>query len=152
MIRTLFLVLCLILGFWPQARGTSIEIYAHGHKYDSLQAYLVSKKAAAVSSRPQKYSGSTEFTLSKAEGLTTGERTLHQLYVLGVENGMVGALRDFYETRGPSAFQMTQRIYPEQLPEVIAQAVAASENPKFLISRPGKVRIMALTAQDRSSE
>jgi len=131
MMRILFLVLCVFSVLGPQARG-AIEIYANGHKYDSLQAYLASKKSAAVPSSPKKSSGSTT--------LTTGDTALHKLYVLSVEHGVAGALRDFYETRGQPDF----RISPEQLPEAIAQAVTTSKDPKLLISRPGKVRIMGL--------
>jgi len=127
--RILFLVLCLIPVFGPQARGTTIEIYANGHKYDSLQAYLLSKNSATLPSSPQKLS----------------DGALHKLYVLSVENGMVGALQDFYKTWGQSDFQ----ISAEQLPQAIRQAVTTSKNPKLLISRPGKVRIMDLTKQGR---
>ncbi len=123
--RILFLVLCVFLGVAPQARG-AVEIYAKGHQYDSLQAYLASKKSAALLS-PQKELSDT---------------ALHQLYVLGVEHGVVDALRDFYST--PVGCSITA----EQLQGAIAQAVTRSKEPKLLISQPGKVRIMALTAQD----
>ena len=72
---------------------------------------------------------------------------MHRLYVLSVENGVVSALEDFYQTRGKSDFQITRNISSEQLQEAIGQAVAMSKDPKLLISEPGKVRIMALTSK-----
>ncbi len=133
MMRILFLVLWVILGYGPQAQG-AIEIYANGHKYDSLQAYLASKKSTEAVTPPKKISNTA----------------LHKLYVLSVEHGMVDALRDFYQTWGQSDFQMTRGISSEQLPEAIKQAVTTSKDPKLLISGQGKVRIMALTSEDTS--
>jgi len=137
MVRILFLVLCVFPVLGPQAQG-AIEIYANGHKYDSLQAYLASKtsKVKAPQVNQKKLSGST--------ALTTGDIDLHKFYILSVENGVAGALQDFYETRGQPDFQMTRRISSEQLQEAIAQAVTTSKDPKLLISKPGKVRIMVL--------
>ena len=119
--RILFLVLWIILRFGPQAQG-AIEIYANGHEYDSLQAYLASKKfTEAVTVTPPKKLSDT---------------ALHKLYVLSVENGVAVALQDFYETRGQSDL-----ISLEQLQGAIQQAVTRSKDPKLLISEPGKVRI-----------
>ena len=121
--RILFLVLWVIPVLGTQAQG-AIEIYANGHKYDSPQAYLASKKSAPVNQKK----------LSDA--------SLHKLCVLSVENGVVGALQDFYQTWGQSDF-----IFPEQLQEVIQQAVTTSKDPKLLISGEGKVRIMSLMSR-----
>jgi hypothetical protein len=118
--RILFLILWVIPVLGTQAQG-AIEIYANGHKYDSPQAYLTSKKTAPVNQKE----------LSDA--------SLHKIYVLSVENGVVSALQNFYQTWGQSDF-----ISPEQLQEVIQQEVTTSEDPKLLISGAGKVRIMSL--------
>ena len=67
------------------------------------------------------------------------DSALHKLYVLSVEDGMVSALRGFYQTWGQPDY-----ISPEQLQEAIQQAVATSKGPKLLISGSGKVRIMSL--------
>ena len=112
--RTLFLVLWVIFGYGPQAQG-AIEIYANGHRYDSLQGYLSSKKS---------------------------DTALHKLYVLSVEKGVIGALQDFSST------PVGHSITPEQLQGAIQQAVTRSKDPKLLLSRPGKVRIMSLTIGD----
>jgi hypothetical protein len=169
MIRTLFLVICLFLGLGPQARA-SIEIYANGQKYDSMQAYAASKKAAEVSISPTPVSLNSQqqedirreaqqlgidVDFSKVKTFQIGQKkssdaALHKLYVLSVENGMVGALRDFYQAWGQSDFQMARRITSEQLQEAIEQEVTTSKVPKLLIAEPGKVRIMSLTAQDSS--
>ena len=76
---------------------------------------------------------------------------MHKLYVLSVENGVVGALQDFYQTWGQADLQTPQSISSGQLQEAIQQAVTTSKDPKLLISEPGKVRIMALTP-DKSSK
>ena len=122
----MFLVLWIIPVLGSQAQG-AIEIYANGHKYDSPQAYLASKKSVKTLQVNQK---------------NLSDTALHKLYVLSVENGVVSALQDFYQTCGESDF-----ISPEQLQEAIQQAVTTSKDPKFLISGEGKVRIMALTAR-----
>jgi hypothetical protein len=122
--RILFLVLWVVFVFQTPAYP-AIEIYANGHKYDSPQTYLASRKSAKILQGNQK-------DLSDA--------TLHKLYVLSVENGVVGALRDFYQTRGQSDF-----ISPEQLQEAIQQAVTTSKDPKLLISGAGKVRVMSFS-------
>ena len=163
--RILFLVLCVPV-FGPQARGAAIEIYANGHKYDSLQTYLTSKepvKAIVPSSAPVSLNSQQEdyirkeaqqlgikVDFSKVKTYQVNQKkipdtVLHKLYVLSVENGVVNALQDFYEARGQSDFQ----ISPEQLQGAIQQEVTMSKNPKLLISQPGKVRIMSLTAQGR---
>ena len=119
MLRILFLVLWVILGFGPKAQG-AIEIYVKGHKYASMQEYLSSKKPHAATS-PKRSS----------------DTALHELYVLSVENGVIDALQDFYSTPVGHAITL------EQLQEAIQQAVTRSKDPKLLISGPGKVRIMA---------
>ncbi len=161
MLRILFLVLWIILQLGPQAHG-AVEIYANGHEYDSLQAYLASKKSAksGTPSTPVSLNSQQEDYIRKeAEQLginvdfskvktlqvnqeKLSEADLHKLYVLSVENGVVGALRDFYSN------PIGRSITVAQLKEAIAQAVTTSKDPKFLISRPGKVRIMSLTAQE----
>ena len=70
---------------------------------------------------------------------------MHKLSVLSVENGVVGALQDFYKTQGPYDFQIPHQISSAQLQKAIQQAVTTSTEPKLLISEPGKMRIMALT-------
>lgn len=115
------MLLCVFPVLVPQARG-AVEIYANGHQYDSLQAYLASKKSVAAPSPPGKLS----------------DTALHKLYVLSVENGVVGALKDFYST------PVGRSITAAQLQEAIQQAVTRSKDPKLLISKPGKVRIMAI--------
>lgn len=142
MLRILFLFLWLIpVVLGSPARG-EIEIYANGHKYDSLQAYQVSKESAVAHSSQE-----SQNILSDA--------TRHKLYVLSIENGMAGILQDFYETLDQSGPQMVHTLIPgtpvslsntpEQLQEAIQQAVTASKDPKLLISQPGKMRIMDLT-------
>jgi hypothetical protein len=126
--RRLFFLLWIIFVFQAPAYP-AIQIYANGHSYGSLQAYLTSK-------------GSAKTAQVNHEDLSDAAR--HKLYVLSVEHGVVSALQDFYQTRGQSYFQ----ISPEQLQEAIQQAVATSKEPKLLVSEGGKVRIMALIAGD----
>jgi hypothetical protein len=145
MLRIVFLFLCLIPALGPQAFG-SIEIYAKGHKYDSIQEYLASKKLPVNSIQE------SQNNLS--------DPTRHRLCVLGVENGIVTALQDFYEPNIPlgvaasslmpsaRTLLVSRKLTVEQLQEAIQQAVTASKYPKLLISEPGKVRIMALTTED----
>jgi hypothetical protein len=84
---------------------------------------------------------------------------MHTLYGLGVEDGVVGALKDFYQTLGPRfdhpsehtivlSVPVSRAISPGQMEAAIKKAVTASGSPKFLISESGKVRIMTLTTQD----
>lgn len=139
--RTLFLVLWLVFAFGSQARA--IEIYVNGHKYGSLEAYKAYQRtmtATPVSlGRPLKTLPMGPQDISDA--------TRHQLYVLSVENGMVGALQDFYQAQGQPDFQTPHIGSSEELQEAIQQAVTASAAPKLLIAQPGKLRIMALTAR-----
>ncbi len=164
--RILFLVLCIHL-FQPQAYG-AIEIYAKGHKYDSIEAYQESKRVAAEQLAPTKASLNSQqedyvrqeaqklgmdVDFSKVKTFQVNQKnisdlTRHKLYVMSVENGVVGALQDFYYTRGQSGFQMDRRSSSKQLQEAIQEAVTASKEPKLLISEPGKVRIMALTTEE----
>jgi len=167
--RILFLVLWVVPIFVPQAQG-AIEIYVNGHKYGSLQAYLASKKTtvAKISFKPVSLDSQQEdyirkaaqqlginVDFSKVKTFQVGQksltdRDLHKFYVLSVENGVVGALHDFYQNWGHPDFQTPNRISSEQLQEVIQQAVATSKDPKLLISELGKVRIMGLAVQDNS--
>ena len=133
MLRTLFLILWTIPFMASLAEG-DIEIYANGHKYNSIQAYVAAKKLAA--SRPAPTPVPLKGNMSDA--------TLHKLYVLSVENGVVGALQDFYQNVGHSDFQITHQISSDQLQEAIQQAVTTSKDPKLLIAEPGKMRIMGL--------
>ena len=115
--RILFLFICFTPVFLPQASG-AVEIYANGHKYDSLRAYQDSKKTIAQ----------------------------HKLYVLSVENGFISALSNFYQTLGQSDLKTVREISPKELEKAIERAVTRSKGPKLLISGPGgKVRIMTLT-------
>ena len=129
--RILFLLLCIpVLGTQAQA----IEIYVNDHKFDSLQAYTLWKKSAEERS--------TQTVRVNQKDLS--DKAWHKIYVLSVENGVVGALQDFYRSWGQA---IPRKISSEQLQEAIAQAVARSKYPKFIISEPGKVRIMALTTK-----
>ncbi len=156
-----------VLG--PPAHG-SIEIYVNGHKYGSMQEYLASKKSAAsvpgvfassesqqegyIRQAAQQLGINVDFSKAKTfqiDQRNLTDKALHQLYVLSVENGVVGALKDFYQGLGQPASQGPRRITVNQLQGVIRQAVTSSKDPKLLISEPGKVRIMALTTDDASS-
>jgi hypothetical protein len=128
MLRILFLLLWTIPLLGLQARG-DIEIYAHGHKYDSLQAYQASEE------HPSK----NHDNLSDA--------TLHKLYTLSIENGMAGILQNFYQSWGLSGIQVPSRVSSDNLQEAIQQVVTASKDPKLLISEPGKMRIMGLAPE-----
>lgn len=148
--KALFLILCLFLGPDAQAQ-TPVEIYANGHKYDSLQAYKTSEKpVAGNSSKAQSLSITADF-LSAA--------TMHELYGLGVEEGVMGALNDFYQASLiglDSVHEHTivlgatvgQTIAADQIEEVIRKAVSASNSPKLLISESGKFRIMSLDTDE----
>jgi hypothetical protein len=165
--RILFLVIWLVPFFAPVVHG-DIEIYANGHKYGSLQEYLASKKAVAMPSpatpvalnsqqedevRKEAQQLGINVDFNKVKTLQINQKglsgeSMHKLYVLSVEDGVIGALQDFYQTRGQSNVRVNSIISSEELQEAIQQAVATSKDPKFLISEPGRVRIMALTAQD----
>jgi hypothetical protein len=167
--RILFFVFWAALWFTPQARG-DIEIYANGRQYDSLQAYLAAEKAANAPStavpasldnqqedyiRKEAQQWGINVDLKKIKTLqidhkNLSDTSLHKLYVLSVENGMVGALQEFYQTWGQSDLPINSIISSEQLQEAIQQAVATSKDPKLLISEPGKVRIMELITEDSS--
>lgn len=171
--RILFLLLWLIpiLG-GAQAQGATIEIYVNGHKYDSLQAYLTAKKNAILQNVPtpaelndqqeddirkaaKKLGFNVDFSKVKTfqvDHQNISDTTRHKLYILSVENGVVGALQDFYQTWGQSDIQIPRKITSEQLQEAIQQAVLRSKYPKLLISEPGKMRIMALTANDSTQQ
>jgi hypothetical protein len=164
MIRILFLVLWIMPFLFSQAQG-ALEIYVDGHKYDSFQAYLASKKAAVIKNpatpvtlnnqeeddiRKEAKQWGMDVDFSKVKTFQVGQKdmpdkTLHQFYVLSVEHGVVGALQDFYQNWGQSEVQVPRTISSEQLQVAIQQAVATSKEPKLLISEPGKVRIMAMS-------
>jgi hypothetical protein len=165
--RILFSCFCLFPFLVARSYG-AIEVIIDGHKYDSLQDYAQAKKNALLQSTVapvaldknqeddirkavQKLGIRVDFNQMKTfqinqEGLSDASR--HKLYVLSVEKGVVGALQDFYKTVGQADFPMNHRISTDQLQEVIAQAVGKSKYPKLLISSPGKMRIMALTASE----
>jgi hypothetical protein len=163
----LFLLLCVFFGSTARSWG-DIEIYANGHKYDSLQEYLASKKAVTAPSlaTPASLDSQQAEDIRKAAqqmGINvdfkkvktfqigpkgSSSELIHRFYVLSVENGVVGALQDFYQNWGQSVPRISRVISSEQLQEAIQQAVSSSKDPKFLISEPGKVRIMALTVKD----
>jgi len=165
--NTLFLILCFLPGIAAPS-WADIEIFANGHKYDSLQEYVASKNAIAAPSLSSPANLNTQQKDDIAKGAQRlginvdfnkvktfqinkpglSGKTMHQFYVLSVENGVVGALQDFYQSWGQTNLQLNSIISSEELQLAIQQAVATSKDPKFLISEPGKVRIMALTAQD----
>ena len=163
-------ILFLVLWFIPIIQGPcsgAIEIYANGHKYASLQEYHSAQQLAVPQTHPEPASlnGQQEdyvrqearrwginVDLGKVKTFQVGhaklsDSTRHKLYVLSVENGMVGALQDFYQAWGQSEPQMARTITPEQLQEVLEDSVTKSKDPKLLITEPGKVRIMTLTQQ-----
>ena len=164
--KILFLLLWIIPIFQFQAQA-AIEIYANGHEYHSFQAYLEARKPIVKKPVLMKASlDKQQEDFIRAQALKLGvevdfrniktfqvnqkklsDSSLHKLYVQGVENGMVDALEDFYQSLGQPDIRMSRKISSEQLQEVIQQAVITSQYPKLLISEPGKVRIMALTTQ-----
>jgi hypothetical protein len=172
MMRILFLVMWIIPVLGSQAQG-DIEIYANGHKYDSLEDYLESKKPVEVKSPPTQVSLNSQqqddirqeaqqlgikVDINKIKTFQVNpkklsDQALHRLYIRSIEDGVARALRDFYQTRGQPDSPMTRTlsigrsITAEQLQEAIQQAVTASKGPKLLISEQGKVRIMSLTPQ-----
>lgn len=107
----------------------AIEIDVNGHHYASLQAYLASKGAVKTKAMNRKEPSGQD---------------LHQLYVLGIEYGVIDALRDFYKTKGKPDFQEARRISPRELQEALQQEVTQTKEAKLLISSPGKLRILGL--------
>ena len=164
MMRNLFLILWVIGPLSSQAHA-AIEIYANGHQYNSMQKYLAMEKAAAAkaASTPGALNSQQEDYIRKAAkklGVDVdfskiktfqlgpsniSDNTRHRLYVLSIENGVIGALEDFYQGRQQSGLPMPHRIFLAQLQEAIRKAVTTSKEPKLLISEPGKVRIMAIS-------
>ena len=136
--------LWIIPGFVSPANG-AIEIYANGHKYNSLQEYALWKES--VNNPKGKSFQASQKNLS--------DETLRKLYALSIENAMAGVLRNFYQTWEPSESLIsrtvmlgtpaTRDITPEQLQKAIEQSVTVSKDPKLLISGQGKVRIMAIS-------
>lgn len=163
--RILFFILSVFI-LVSQAQG-AVEIYANGHKFDSLGDYIAWKKSVAQnSSAPSTLSKQQEdyirqmsqqlgikLDINKVKTFQIGHQNLfdgvqHRLYVLGIENGMASALQDFYAARGGLQFHATRQILPDQLQEAIQEAVTASRSPKLLISEPGKMRIMAISTDN----
>jgi hypothetical protein len=138
-----------------------VEIYANGHRYASMQEYQDMKNAAAISTVPALSRKDENFILKEGQKLgikvdlskvktiqlkpKLSDVALHNLYILGVERGVVDALRNFYQKMSPSDIRVTPRILSNQLQDVIKQEVTTSKNPKLLISQHGKMRIMSLT-------
>jgi len=162
--RILFLCLWALIILQTPTRA-EIEIYADGHKYVSLQAYQDSERslalqpsaqdAAALSSQQDDYIREEtkqlgmDVDLGKIKTLRIAPSDLsgttrRQLFVLSVENGVAGALQDFYSNRAQGDVQTPQKISSDQLQEVIQQAVTKSKEPTLLIAQPGKMRIMSL--------
>ena len=118
MLRILFLFLWIIPGFVSPANG-AIEIYANGHKYNSLQEYALWKES--VNNPKGKSFQASQKNLS--------DETLRKLYALSIENAMAGVLRNFYQTWEPSESLIsrtvmlgtpaTRDITPEQLQKAI---------------------------------
>ena len=78
------------------------------------------------------------------------DESLHRLYVISVEKGVVGALQDFYQTWAQPDLQIPRTITSQQLQGALQEAVITSKEPKLLISEPGKVRVMSLQPVDTS--
>jgi hypothetical protein len=161
--RILFLVLWIIPVLISTANG-AVEIYVNGHKYDSLQAYQLSKKSAQLSApmpaslnvqqqdyirqEAQQLGINVDFSKIKTfevKQKNLSDSTLHKLYVLGVEHGVATALQDFYQGGTQDDIPMSRSISPKQLQEAIQEAVAGSKDLKLLISKPGKLRIMTVS-------
>jgi hypothetical protein len=152
--RTLFFILSIMFALQYQAYG-DIEIYADGHKYDSMEAYQESKSAPVVKSSAD--SGQAKMLKVAKKGIS--DLTRHKLYVMSIENGIVGVFQDFYHTWVVSGHQMaitfkpktpvSRRISLAQLQDAIAKAVTSTKGPKLLITGPGKLRIMALSAANK---
>ena len=139
MLRILFLFLWIIPVLASPALG-AVEIYANGHKFDSIQDYTSWEESALHSK-----------ALSLKDGqIKISDTTRRKLYILSIENGMAGILQNFYQTWGQSVLPVTHRISSDQLQEAIQQAVMASTDPKMLISQPGKMRIVDLNLGDSS--
>ena len=164
--RILFLFLCSISWLQPPAWG-AIEIYVKGHKYASIMDYLASKKSvflksptvtASLNRQQEQYvlqkakEWGVKVDFKKVKTIQIGPKNLsnstqHKLYVLSIENGVISALKDFYETQGLPNLGHSRPISSEQLQDAINQAVARSKEPKLLISTPGKVRIMSMSSK-----
>ena len=160
MIRILFLVLWVVMILTAPSNA-AVEVYINGHKYDSIEAYLASKKTIGVEDDYIKeVAGSygikvdlskiKTFQISKRDQPKVSDQTMHKLYVMSLENGVVDALKDFYNSRGQFDLTIPYRISPRQLPDVIQRSVTTSNAPKLLISQPGKVRIMDLSPSSTS--
>ncbi|MBF0504660.1 MAG: hypothetical protein HQL14_06105 [Candidatus Omnitrophica bacterium] len=179
LLKILFFILWFLPAFKIQA-DTPVEIYVNGDKYDSMQAYKASKdqpSSPGFLPKPVMLNSQQEdFILNQAKKLGVkveiskvktlqmtedflSEPTGNEMYVLSVEKGVVGALKDFYKTLGASpdyhlgsTLLESTYITPDQMEEAIKQAVTLSAAPKFLISQPGKVRILTLSADDTQKE
>jgi len=113
----------------------ALEIYVNGQKFDSFEAYKASKNAQLKK------------ILLNHHDLPPGS---HQLAVIGVEDGVVGALKNFYVPQNQIGEAINRTIRPADLEDVLAQAVGGSDIPKLLIASPGKLRILAFTTSDKS--
>ena len=138
MLKILFLFLW-IIPFGASPVHGAIEIYAHGHKFDSIQEYNSWKESSVHIKKDSS---------SKAHQVNLSDATRRKLYVLSIENGMAGILQNFYQSWGQSALPVTHRISSDQLQGAIQQAVMASTDPKMLISQPGKMRIVDLGVEN----
>jgi len=165
--RIVFLILTIILCLPLNARA-GVEIFIDGHKYDSFQDYENSKKsvkpqlslsAADIKKQQDDYIRQEakklgiKLDLNKIKTIqikpkSQSELAQHRLFVLGIENSVVGALQEFYQNWGQSDIRMPKEVSVDQLQQIIEQAVSSSKEPKLLISEPGKVRIMSISADN----
>jgi hypothetical protein len=156
MMRIMFLALTIFSFLGSPVRA--LEIYVNGHRYGSVQEYQALKKSMVPSvplSRQdenfiviQGEKMGIRVDLRKVKTIQVNSKqtdvALHELYILSVETGVVNALQGFYRNMGPSDFRAAPKVLADQLQQVIKQAVTTSKNPKLLISRHGKMRIMSL--------
>lgn len=133
--RTAFLLL--LACFYLQGPVGALEIYVDGKKYDSFASYKASERNKAQ-------------VMPKLSAKPLSEETRHRLYLLGIETGVIGAMRSFDHPNGSGGYMINGVLVPQELESVLAQTVGSSEIPKLLIIEPGKLRIMALTADDKS--
>jgi len=158
MMKALFLILCLFPFLKVQAQ-TTVEIYADGRKYDSLSVYKASKHTLNLGDLHPKAKVQGTVPLTQTAPLTLSELTMHELYGLGVEEGVLWAMKDFYQTLNPGrdfphehtivlSTPTSHPISAAQMEGAIKKAVTASGSPKFLISEAGKMRILTMTSRD----
>jgi tRNA A37 N6-isopentenylltransferase MiaA len=121
--RILLLSFCVLVSTAAAARA-DIEIYANGQRYASLQAYIEAREAGELDPK------------------------IHKLFVLGVENGVIEALQDFYQSRTQEDLPQIRTIPLSRLQQYLKQTISMSKDPKLVIAQPGKVRILTLAPQD----